>query len=71
MMNDGTSGWLSDAQDDYAVTFAAPGRKLPESSARSANNNLGQQVTGQHNHQGALSRRRGRIAVSVLGQDRT
>jgi len=29
MMNDGTSGWLSDAQDEYAVTFAAPGRKLP------------------------------------------
>jgi len=29
MMNDGGSGWLSDAQDDYAVTFAAPGRKLP------------------------------------------
>ena len=30
MMNDGTSGWLSDAQDEYVVTFAAPGRKLPE-----------------------------------------
>jgi len=30
MMNDGTSGWLSDAQDEYAVSFAAPGRKLPE-----------------------------------------
>jgi hypothetical protein len=30
MMNDGTSGWLSDAQLDYAVTFAAPGRKLPK-----------------------------------------
>jgi hypothetical protein len=30
MMNNGTSGWLSDAQDDYAVTFAAPGRKLPQ-----------------------------------------
>jgi len=30
MMNDGTSGWLSDAQDEYAVTFAAPGRKLPK-----------------------------------------
>jgi hypothetical protein len=29
MMNNGASGWLSDAQDDYAVTFAAPGRKLP------------------------------------------
>ena len=29
MMNNGTSGWLSDAQDEYAVTFAAPGRKLP------------------------------------------
>jgi len=30
MWNDGTSGWLSDAQDEYAVSFAAPGRKLPE-----------------------------------------
>jgi Domain of unknown function (DUF4178) len=30
MMNDGTSGWLSDAQDEYAITFAAPGRKLPK-----------------------------------------
>ena len=29
MMNNGASGWLSDAQDDYAVTFGAPGRKLP------------------------------------------
>jgi hypothetical protein len=24
-----SSAWLSDAQDEYAVTFAAPGRKLP------------------------------------------
>lgn len=31
MMNDGGSGWLSDAQDEYAVSFLAPGRKLPES----------------------------------------
>jgi hypothetical protein len=30
MMNNGTSGWLSDAQDEYVVTFAAPGRKLPK-----------------------------------------
>lgn len=30
MMHDGTSGWLSDAQDEYAVSFAAPGRKVPE-----------------------------------------
>jgi len=30
MLNDGTGGWLSDAQDEYAVSFAAPGRKLPE-----------------------------------------
>jgi len=29
MLNDGAGGWLSDAQDDYAVTFATPGRKLP------------------------------------------
>lgn len=32
MMNDGTSGWLSDAQDEYAVSFSAPGRKLPEAA---------------------------------------
>ena len=29
MMNNGSSGWLSDAQDEYAITFAAPGRQLP------------------------------------------
>ena len=28
VMNNG-SAWLSDAQDEYVVTFAAPGRKLP------------------------------------------
>jgi hypothetical protein len=39
MMNDGTSGWLSDAQDEYAVSFAAPGRKMPEA---------GQCRVGQH-----------------------
>ena len=39
MMNNGASGWLSDAQDDYAVTFAAPGRKLPEQCS------VGQQYT--------------------------
>jgi hypothetical protein len=30
IMHDGHSGWLSDAQDEYAVSFAAPGRKLPD-----------------------------------------
>jgi hypothetical protein len=30
MMHDGTNAWLSDAQDEYAVSFAAPGRKMPE-----------------------------------------
>ena len=29
VMNDGTSGWLSDAQLDYAISFAAQGQKLP------------------------------------------
>jgi Domain of unknown function (DUF4178) len=33
MMNDGTSGWLSDAQEEYAVSFSAAGsmasQKLP------------------------------------------
>jgi len=36
MMNDGTSGWLSDAQEEYAVSFpmtsAATGQKLPAES---------------------------------------
>ena len=31
VMNNG-SAWLSDAQDNYVVTFAAPGRKLPPST---------------------------------------
>lgn len=29
MMSDGKSGWLSDAQEEYAVSFLAPGQKLP------------------------------------------
>ena len=29
LLNDGTDGWLSDAQDQYVISFAAPGRKLP------------------------------------------
>ena len=29
VMNDGASGWLSDAQLDYAVTFAASGQSIP------------------------------------------
>ena len=28
------SAWLSDAQDEYVVTFAAPGRKLPPLAAK-------------------------------------
>jgi hypothetical protein len=36
MMNDGTSGWLSDAQEEYAVSFSATGstigQKLPAES---------------------------------------
>jgi hypothetical protein len=29
LTNDGRSMWLSDAQDEYAVTFAAEGRQIP------------------------------------------
>ena len=29
MMNDGKSGWLSDAQEEYAVSFLVNGQKLP------------------------------------------
>ncbi len=29
-MNDGASQWLSDAQDEYAVSFAAQGRVIPQ-----------------------------------------
>lgn len=38
--NDGASGWLSDAQDEFAVSFAAPGRKIPPQPLR-----IGQQYT--------------------------
>jgi hypothetical protein len=38
--NDGASGWLSDAQDEFAVSFAAPGRKIPAQPLR-----VGQQYT--------------------------
>ena len=30
VMNDGASGWLSDAQLEYAVTFGVPGQVLPQ-----------------------------------------
>jgi hypothetical protein len=29
VMNDGTSAWLSDAQDEYAISFAVTGQALP------------------------------------------
>src|SRR5271163_639877 len=32
VMNDGTSGWLSDAQEEYAVSFPALNQKLPAQS---------------------------------------
>jgi len=32
VLNEGTSGWLSDAQSEYAVTFAAAGQQLPSQS---------------------------------------
>jgi hypothetical protein len=32
MMNDGKSGWLSDAQEEYAVSFLASGQTLPAGS---------------------------------------
>lgn len=37
MMNDGSSGWLSDAQDEYGVSFAAPGRTVPEAGGCKVN----------------------------------
>jgi uncharacterized protein DUF4178 len=41
MMNDGTNGWLSDAQDEYAVSFAARVPNLPPYG----NLQVGQQFT--------------------------
>jgi hypothetical protein len=32
IMNDGTNAWLSDAQAEYAVSFAVPGQTLPTES---------------------------------------
>ena len=32
MTNDGKNGWLSDAQEEYAVSFPADNQKLPEES---------------------------------------
>ena len=72
MMNDGTSGWLSDAQDEYAVSFAAPGRKLPEAGQCKVGQNYvwdNQRYSVTTITERALSRRAGRIAVSVLGQE--
>jgi len=41
MMNDGTSAWLSDAQQEYAVSFPSKGPHLPAST----NIDVGQQFT--------------------------
>jgi hypothetical protein len=41
MMSDGTSAWLSDAQDEYAVSFAAHAANLPAASKLA----VGQQYT--------------------------
>ena len=30
MLNNGVSAWLADAEDNYVVSFAAPGRRLPD-----------------------------------------
>jgi hypothetical protein len=32
MLNDGTDGWLSDAQEEYAVSFSSPIQSLPSQS---------------------------------------
>jgi hypothetical protein len=32
VMNDGPSAWLSDAQNEFAVSFAVPGQSLPTAS---------------------------------------
>ena len=71
VLNNG-SAWLSDAQDDYVVTFAAPGRKLPPgvSQGRPAIHVGQRHLHRDHNHESALSRRRRRIAVPVLEQGR-
>ena len=50
VMNDGTSGWLSDAQDEYAISFPAPGRKVPEAhecgvGLRFSWDNVGYEIT--------------------------
>jgi hypothetical protein len=41
VMNDGTSAWLSDAQAEYAISFAVPGQALPTA----AQIQVGQQYT--------------------------
>src|SRR6201988_42608 len=41
MMNDGTSAWLSDAQNEYAVSLSAKARNLPSA----AQVTVGQQFT--------------------------
>ncbi len=72
MLNDGTSGWLSDAQDEYAISFAAPGRKLARPVPGRRSLCVGQRgVRGHDDHQSALSRSAGRIALSSTGIRRT
>jgi hypothetical protein len=44
MMNDGTSAWLSDAQNEYAVSFSAKAQNLPPAPPV----HVGQQFTWSH-----------------------
>ena len=61
-MNDGTSAWLSDAQNEYAISFATNTTGLPGSDANSgwATIQLGQaELYPDSDYAGALPRRRG------------
>jgi len=74
VFNDNTSGWLSDAQLEYAVSmFERCGQALPAATAiarRAAVQFHGVFARRDHADASALSRRRRRLAVRVLGQDR-
>ena len=72
--NDGTSGWLADAQLEYDLSWAtAPPTPLPGADEIRQGQTFqwnGKSLPGHFAHSRALQRRARRVAVPVLGQVR-
>ena len=75
MFSDSTSGWLSDASLEYAVSFLRPLPSKPPASSRASARldaiHRQRQVRSHIHHASALRGRRRRTAVSNTGASRT